>query len=261
MRRALVRCYPARWRERYGEEFAELLAERPLGPYDVADILLGALDAHLHLRHVDAGLGLQRGVARSLRIGGAAAIVGGLSWIIALGGSGLAGDFGLTPLWSIFLLLGTAGLLVALIGLSAFQARTHPLLVWSAFALPGLGAAVSIAGSIGMSVVGDVTVVGGLSPWAFWAMGTIGMMLGSALFAVATWRTRALSRRAAVLLLVGSLSVLPMLGLSAGGGTDPNELLAALMVGSFGSGWAWLGASAVRMDRRGIRTTVGPAFP
>ena len=46
----LLRCYPSRWRARYGEEFAAILAERPLGPFDVADVLLGALDAQLHLR-------------------------------------------------------------------------------------------------------------------------------------------------------------------------------------------------------------------
>ena len=47
MRSLLIRCYPARWRDRYGDEFEAILDERPLGPFDVADILLGALDARL----------------------------------------------------------------------------------------------------------------------------------------------------------------------------------------------------------------------
>ena len=55
MRTILVRCYPARWRARYGDEFLALLEERPLGPYDVADILLGALDARLRSRMRAAG--------------------------------------------------------------------------------------------------------------------------------------------------------------------------------------------------------------
>ena len=38
MRRFLVRLYPADWRARYGDEFEALLEERPLGPFDVADI-------------------------------------------------------------------------------------------------------------------------------------------------------------------------------------------------------------------------------
>ena len=50
----LLRFYPARWRTRYGDEFGMLLGERRLGPFDVADVLLGALDAHLHLRGVGA---------------------------------------------------------------------------------------------------------------------------------------------------------------------------------------------------------------
>jgi uncharacterized protein YndB with AHSA1/START domain len=46
----LVRCYPAKWRARYGAEFAALLEEHPLGLLDVVDVLRGALDAQLRLR-------------------------------------------------------------------------------------------------------------------------------------------------------------------------------------------------------------------
>src|SRR4029078_7369427 len=119
-------------------EFAALLEERPLGPFDVADVLLGALDAHLHLRGLGAASDHRRGVAMSVRIGGAAAIIGGLSWIAALVGSGLSGDVTTSPIWGILLIVGTLGLLVALVGLSAFQARAHPALIWAAFALPAL---------------------------------------------------------------------------------------------------------------------------
>ncbi len=77
----LLRCYPARWRARYGDEFAAVLEERPLGPFDVADVLLGALDAHLHLRGLGAASQHAKGFAMSLRIGGYAAIVGGVLWM------------------------------------------------------------------------------------------------------------------------------------------------------------------------------------
>ena len=56
----LVRCYPATWRVRYGDGFEAVMDERPLGPLDMADILLGALDAHLRQR------GRQTGIARDL---------------------------------------------------------------------------------------------------------------------------------------------------------------------------------------------------
>ena len=73
----LLRLYPARWRMRYGDEFATLLAERPLGPFDVADVLLGALDAQLHLRGLGSYSEHRRGFPMSLRLGGIAATIGG----------------------------------------------------------------------------------------------------------------------------------------------------------------------------------------
>ena len=85
----LIRLYPARWRERYGDEFAAVLAERPLGPFDVADVLLGALDAHLHLRGLGAASQHAKGFAMSLRIGGYAAILGGILWFVALAGNAI----------------------------------------------------------------------------------------------------------------------------------------------------------------------------
>ena len=49
----LLRLYPRRWRERYGEEFEELLAQRPPSVRHRLDIARGALDAHLHPELVD----------------------------------------------------------------------------------------------------------------------------------------------------------------------------------------------------------------
>jgi hypothetical protein len=50
MKRHLVlRLYPRAWRERYGEELsAQLESQRPLRIGVVADLVRGALDAHLH---------------------------------------------------------------------------------------------------------------------------------------------------------------------------------------------------------------------
>jgi len=45
--RALLRLYPRRWRARYGEEFAIILAATPPGPGTVLDVVRGALDAHV----------------------------------------------------------------------------------------------------------------------------------------------------------------------------------------------------------------------
>ena len=78
----LLRLYPAAWRRRYGDEFAAILEERPLGPFDVADVLLGAVDAHLNLRGRWADAGHRRGFTMTLRIGGVAAILFGLLWAL-----------------------------------------------------------------------------------------------------------------------------------------------------------------------------------
>jgi hypothetical protein len=49
----LTRLYPRPWRDRYAEEFDALLEQCLHTPWDVVDILLGALDAHLQLLNGD----------------------------------------------------------------------------------------------------------------------------------------------------------------------------------------------------------------
>jgi len=44
----LVKLYPARWRKRYGEEFAAIIAGQRPSFGMIMDVLGGALDAHLH---------------------------------------------------------------------------------------------------------------------------------------------------------------------------------------------------------------------
>jgi hypothetical protein len=47
MKTLLVRLYPRRWRARYGDEFEAMLEQQPASVARVADVLLGAVDAHL----------------------------------------------------------------------------------------------------------------------------------------------------------------------------------------------------------------------
>lgn len=262
MRAALLRCYPARWRARYGDEFAAVLAERPLGPFDVADILLGALDAHLHLRGLGAASEHARGFAMSLRIGGFAAIAGGSLWALTLIGAGLFKDAGDSPLWGVLLAVATLALLGALIGLSSFQARRYPKLIWAAFAVPALGALVAVVGLVAMSTTtSDAPIIADLSPWYVWILGTAALVIGSALFGVATWLTGALSRRASGLLVAGSALLPPVFAIGAGGGVPEfvAPVVMVTMVLSFGIGWTWLGISALRADGRWLRVGEGPA--
>ncbi len=259
----LLRFYPARWRARYGDEFAAVLEQRPLGPFDVADVLLGALDAHLHLRGLGAASEHAKGFAMSLRIGGYAAIVGGVLWMITLAGNALNnGGDSFSP-WLGYAIVGaTAMTLLALIGLSAFQARRHPLLTWAAFAIPALGAVISLLAYVAIVITGDTDaiLVGGVSPWLVASLGMMTMVLGSILFAVATWRSRTLSRTASALLAVGAaLVVVALLGAS---GALPFPVVivpvvAAILV--FPAGWVGLGISALRVT--GPRPTLAASLP
>jgi hypothetical protein len=233
----LVRLYPARWRARYGDEFEAILEERPLGPFDVLDIILGALDARLRLRGAGA-TAIGRSISMSLRIGGYAAIIGGaLTAMSIVLGIGVVIDVDpVVP--GILFITGSATLLIALAGLSAFQARVHPVLSWTAVAVTMAGTFMVLAGIVGTNVTGE---------WlsgAFFA-GLVGVFAGSTLFAVATYRTGALSRGAAVLLGAGSVAT----GIAGFGGNALPPVLLILAAIGFTVGWFALGLHAVRIDR------------
>ncbi len=249
----LLRLYPARWRARYGDEFAALLAERPLGPFDVADVLLGAIDAHLHLRGLGSWSEHQRGFAMSLRIGGIAAALGGA--LILVGWIWASVDPAESDLGFWLFLAGTIALLVGLTGLSAFQARAHPALVWAAFLLPALGGTVMAIGIVAMALFPDQPIVGDLAGWNFFFLGLLTTVAGSLLFAAVTLRTRALPRSGSGFLAIASgLTLLSFIG-SMGLGEWLQPILIAGFL-AFPVGWLVLGLQAIRVDRLAVPTGV-----
>ncbi|MBA2374186.1 MAG: hypothetical protein H0V74_08310 [Chloroflexi bacterium] len=234
MRSVLLRCYPARWRARYGDEFGAILEERPLGPFDVLDILLGAIDAQLRSSGRGAGIREAKGFSMSLRIGGIAAILAApllaLAWFL---GYGLMTIDPVVP--GVLLLAGLSLLLVAVAGLTAFQARTDPHVTWAAFAVPAIGLVVFVIGAAATVVTGD-------DYWELTMLGVLTGVVGSALFAIVTYRTAVLSRGAAMLIGVGS--VLPFVA----GVTSVYALLVVAII-CFLLGWFALGVQAIRLDR------------
>lgn len=84
--RALLRLYPARWRDRYGEEFAALLADMTAGASRlarfrvIADAVLGGIDTRLRLLRGGALPGQGRAtLMRAVRaLAGFAAVITGL---------------------------------------------------------------------------------------------------------------------------------------------------------------------------------------
>jgi len=251
----LLALYPVRWRRRYGEEFRAVLESRPLGPFDVADVLLGALDARLTPNRLPDSAG---GHLMLLRIGGLGAVLGGMAWFVGIAvSSGIGGDGG-RP-WVGLMLLGTVGLLVALIGLSAFQGHRDPTLAWVAVIIPGAGAAVASIGIAGMLVLPENgSLLGIWSPWDLWILGMFANLIGSIFFAIATHQARVLSTRAAKALGLSSGAAL-LVGIFSSGAPAYSDLLISLTVvciGAFAGSWVWLGLSALR---RGPIRIVAPA--
>lgn len=180
----------------------------------------------------------------SLRIGGIAAIIGAVLIAIALiVGSGLVGVTVEPVLGLAVMVVGSLVLLVALAGLSAFQARSNPRLAWAAFAVPALGAIGMIVGIAGMGIEDGPF-------WYVWFAGLLAFFVGSALYAVATYRTGLLSRTAATLL--GGGSVLPFVAVVMPTIGFAPELQAGVFVVAlvgFALGWFGLGLDAIRLDR------------
>lgn len=256
----LLAMYPARWRHRYAEEFRAVLESRPLGPFDVADVLIGALDARLAPRRHPGSAGIDGGQLVMLRIGGFGAIAGGSMWFLGLAMASLPG--GDDTAWLALIALGTVGILLALIGLSAFQAYRDPILAWAAFAIPGLGTLVSVIG-VTVMVLGpgdDPLVLGSFSAWSVWILGLFGTLIGSIIFAVATIRAAVFSRRAAVALAVSSATVLVLAIIFGGMGSNTQgpltQLVLAVVLGSFAASWIALGVMALR---RGPIRAIAPA--
>jgi hypothetical protein len=240
MRSLLTRCYPASWRERYEDEFLAVLEERPLGPYDVLDILMGALDARLRSRGQRA-FHPGRGLPMSLRIGGLAAILGAVLWAVAgLLSTGIAGQVG-DGVPVAMLMIGMIVMVVAMAGLSAFQARTHPGAIWIAFAVTVIGTVLFFVGYVAM------IWVGGDGFWGLWFIGTMTVIAGSGLFAVVTYQTRVFPRTGAVLIGIGIVVILCDAILNT-------RALIPIGMGCLAVGWLVLGVQAVRQDRPATAT-------
>jgi hypothetical protein len=188
----------------------------------------------------------------SLRIGGYAAIVGAalIGLVIVLTGGRSEGSDNAV---SIALLVALAALLVGLAGMSAFQARSDPRLVWSAFAMTAVGTVVIfIAGVSDLAGVGPGDWRDGLLP-----IGLVTAGVGSALFGVATYRVSVLSRAGALALAIGPVATL--IGAIAVSQNAWELGLPFMLVGivSFTAGWLTLGVAAIRLDR--AASTLRPA--
>ncbi len=252
----LVRLYPAAWRERYGDEMEALLAERPLGPFDVVDLFLGAFDAHLHLRGLGHASEHEKGFTMSLRNAGIAAIIGGTFWgltwvLIFLDDLVGAGD-GNVPVAFLTISIAAIATLAALAGLSAVQARVHRRTTWLSFLAPAAGLALVLVGFLAMPVA-DI----------FWTVGMSGLLLymvGVAVFGVVTFATGVFRRPPPALIAAGGIvGGAAFLGLLGTGGADVPMWVALLGVLVMSVGWILMGVDVVRRGRSTMAAGPAPA--
>lgn len=135
------------------------------------------------------------------------------------------------------------------------------MLTWAAFVVPAIGAAVGLLGYASIALTGDsdTVMIGGISPWRIGSFGLVTMVLGSTLFAIATWRARSLSRPAAGLLGVGAvLTLVALLGVGSGGLSSPIAVIPVIAaIVAFPAGWIALGLSALRIGGPGPGTLEG----
>jgi hypothetical protein len=163
----LLRLYPRVWRERYGDEFVELIREKPPTSLDTVDVIRGALDAWLHPQIVGQTPSSAPGGARTARLAGAGAIAGGGLWIVAglaMNSLPIDPDLGYKNAGIVMLVLVAAMVVTAL----------------AALATAGLPAASRYAGIAAVAILIGAALTA--MPWPVLIIGFFGYILATAAF-------------------------------------------------------------------------------
>jgi hypothetical protein len=231
---ALLRLYPSAWRERYGAEFAELLAARPPSLRDRLDIVAGAVDARLHPQLAGAPTG--RIAARRDRALALSAVTVGVlfsTWAAVLVAfSPRWGEMGAVDNTILAISYG-AGMLGAMLGIAVLlgAAFRH---VSDMGPIGLIGAAVAALGFLAFTGESGAIAVATL------CAGTILMSVG--LGRAVGWST------SLVLVVATAFVAAAMFGFVGGEG---QELLWLWMLLVYGPSWMLLGLKL----RNGIRVT------
>jgi hypothetical protein len=259
--KALLRLYPSAWRSRYGPEVGELLEARRSRWSDAHDLIVGALDAHLH----PTALGLTaqdegRSTMPMLRLAGRAAMLGGSLWLLAYVGVALVALIargqprGMGPgegtVFILALVFAPVCFLVALVSIVRCSAGRHRTLAMVGALLPAAGAVVMALGLLANAVLPDRPLVTDVDTWEWWTAGMVGLVLGCVAYAIVIWATGSVSRRAAAVLLVGSIANAGILLTgTAGIVTEMRSIAVAASGAMFGIGWIAVGIDALGRHR------------
>lgn len=234
----LLRLYPSAWRERYEAEFVRLLHERPIDPGDSIDVILGAVDAHLHPE-------LSGGASRpwTHRLPGVVAIGAGVLWS-----------------WYLIHILTTApneewgvsGVFALLLMFAAVPGDyTLPYLRRIGLTVGAIVVAIVLARILPWAVAdGLLNVTAGITAY---------LLVGAGLLALAAVRA-GIGPRGRWLLLAAALLVPVIVSIPVMGGFGPGDPggTAAMFVAAmpYGLAWTFLG---LRMTARGSPTNVVPS--
>ena len=182
----------------------------------------------------------------TLRIGGIAAILGaGLLVSAALSTMNGASERFATAL----AVAGMFALLIALVGVSAFQARTRPRLVWTAFGLCAFATITNLVGVLGLMGLADLSGPWEVAAGAALLLGLVAGLVGFSLFGIATLQAGVLSRFGAMLLAIAPVVWLAAVLVSGIGDWGFGWYLVMAASLAFVLGWLIIGIAAIRLDQ------------
>jgi MFS family permease len=252
---ALLRLYPASWRERHEVEVARMLEDTGAGMSDAPDLIRGAIDAHMH----PGPMGLPTGGVRRWvtvdHLAGAVLLTGGLVWFVSFGILALAmlvfGEDGWRDSRPLAV-LAVAGPMVAL-GFSALLLRHagdryHKVFVASAVMLAIVGSALLTSAIAGIVLEPRVTFAseGGAHRNPAMILLLVGSMIGA--FALGTvpgipsrWLMLSALGAASMIYALYSVSGFPLPNIHAGFFWIAGGLLFAIAA-------IGIGRSAMRMS-------------
>jgi hypothetical protein len=158
--RPLLRLYPRRWRQRYGEEFTEILESmsgRRARVRLVADVCRGALDAHLRerfgMRRLFGDPAVRVGVFDGLVVAGLLAVLVVLTNVVFPGGPDESDS---DPEYVVQILATAAALGALLVAIGARGVRRSPTMTGAAKAGATAGAVIGVMVTLTFIVVNNL---------------------------------------------------------------------------------------------------------
>ena len=222
----LVRLYPAAWRARYGDEFAELLAARPPALRDRVDIAVGALDARLRPQletnpAAEVPALRDRPVSVLAILAGAFLVFWVVSWMPFMVAWGAGDPVAPAEVMLASQLAQYVGALLAVTAILTIAVRYQDVIGGA-----GVGGAMLAALGLVLAALG-----GGLAALVALGAGTILFCVGA--------RGRVLGTATAVAFVTTTMLTIGVLvAFIAGNGQDPSLLW---LVATYGVGWVVLG--------------------